>query len=233
MLRSSDAHGKHLFLGFAPDAGDRVTHWLHVHLGLYGKWEVSTHGPHDEPPAAWGAVRVRLTGHAGTADLRGPTACEVLNPAQKRAVHDRLGSDPLRPRSDPEHAWDRISRSRAPIGGLLMQQEVVAGVGNVYRAEVLFRAGLDPYRPGREITRGQFDALWVDLVTLMRAGVRSGRIVTTWPHDRDRRTGRPTRDDSSYVYHRTGRPCRVCGTPVVGEPFVGRTLYRCPTCQPA
>ena len=231
MLRRSDAHGKHLFLGFAAD--EKVTHWLHVHLGLYGAWSVARHGEHDEPPEARGAIRVRLTGHTATADLRGPTACEVLNPAQKRLVHDRLGSDPLRPRSDPATAFEKISRSRAPIGGLLMQQEVVAGVGNVYRAEVLFRAGLDPYRPGREVSAEQWEGMWDDLVTLMRAGVRAGRIVTTRPQDRERPSGRPRRDDSHYVYKRTGRPCRLCGTAVVAEPFVARTLYRCPTCQAA
>jgi len=231
VLRSSDAHGKHLFLGFAPDDQARVGHWLHVHLGLYGKWEVTQHGPHEEPAAARGAVRVRLTGHTTTADLRGPTACEVLNPAQKAMVHARLGADPLRPRSDPALAWAKISRSRSPIGGLLMQQEVVAGVGNVYRAEVLFRAGLDPYRPGRDVSAEQWQQIWTDLVTLMRAGVRTGRIVTTRPEDRERRSGRPRREDSFYVYQRTGLPCRVCGTAVVAEAFVARTLYRCPVCQ--
>ncbi len=231
MLRSSDAHGKHLFLGFAPAQDARVDRWLHVHLGLYGAWSVSRHGPHEEPVAARGAVRVRLTGHTGTADLRGPTACEVMDPAEKKAVHARLGADPLRPKSDPEPAWERISRSRAPVGGLLMQQEVVAGVGNVYRAEVLFRAGLDPYRAGRDVTREQWQGVWDDLVVLMRAGVRAGRIVTTRPEDRDRSSGRARREDSYYVYKRTGRPCRVCGTPVLAEAFVARTLYRCPVCQ--
>lgn len=231
VLRSADTHGKHLFLGLAPDGETRAGHWLHVHLGLYGKWEVTHHGPHDEPVPARGAVRVRLSGHTCTADLRGPTACDVLNSAEKKAVHARLGADPLRPRSDPEQAWAKVSRSRTPIGALLMQQDVVAGVGNVYRAEVLFRAGLDPYRPGRDVSAEQWQQIWADLVTLMRAGVRTGRIVTTRPHDRERRSGRPRRDDSFYVYHRTGLPCRVCGTAVVAEPFVARTLYRCPVCQ--
>ena len=233
VLRSSDAHGKHLFLGFGADEDARVVHWLHVHLGLWGGWSVSHHGPHDEPVPVRGAIRVRLSGHTTTADLRAPTACEVLNPAQKKLVHARLGADPLRPRSDPSSAWAKISRSRSPIGALLMQQDVVAGVGNVYRAEVLFRAGLDPYRPGRDLTPEQWQGLWADLVTLMRAGVRAGRIVTTTPEHRDRRTGRAVRADSYYVYKRTGRPCRVCGTAVLAEPFVARTLYRCPHCQPA
>jgi formamidopyrimidine-DNA glycosylase len=232
-MRAADAHGKHLFLGFAPTEDARPGHWLHVHLGLYGGWELQRHGPHDDPAPPRGAVRVRLLGDTVTADLRGPTACDVLNPAEKRAVHARLGADPLRPRSDPEQSWRAISRSRAPVGGLLMQQEVVAGVGNVYRAEVLFRARLDPFRSGREVTYEQWQGIWADLVTLMRAGVRAGNIVTTLPEHRARRSGPARREDRFYVYKRTGLPCRLCGTPVVAEPFVARTLYYCPTCQPA
>jgi formamidopyrimidine-DNA glycosylase len=114
-----------------------------------------------------------------------------------------------------------------------MDQTVAAGVGNVYRAEVLYRAGIDPHRPGRLVTHDEWDALWADLVTLMRAGVRSGRIVTTRPQDRDRVSGRARREDSHYVYRRTGLPCRVCGTPVAHEVMGARNLFWCPTCQPA
>jgi endonuclease VIII len=237
VVRFGEAHGKHLFIGFvagarrtaAPDA----TRWLHVHLGLYGKWTVQRHDVGECPAAPRGAVRLRLTGSTATADLRGPTACEVLTPPEKQAVHDRLGADPLRTDADPGAAWRRIGRSRAPIGSLLMQQDVVAGVGNVYRAEALFRAGLDPHRPGRDVTPQEWEALWADLVRLLRAGVRAGRIVTTHPEHRHRVGGRVGREDAHYVYGRTGRPCRVCGTPVLAEPFVARTLYRCPGCQPA
>jgi formamidopyrimidine-DNA glycosylase len=204
-----------------------------VHLGLYGGWTVQPHDPGEPPAAPRGAVRLRLTGGSGTADLRGPTTCEVLTPPEKQAVHDRLGADPLRADADPDQAWRRIGRSRSPIGALLMRQDLVAGVGNVYRAEVLFRAGLDPHRPGREVTPDQWLAVWADLVRLLRAGVRAGRIVTTRPEDRDRADGRVRRQDAYYVYRRAGLPCRVCGTAVLAEPFVARTLYRCPVCQPA
>jgi DNA-formamidopyrimidine glycosylase len=222
-LTSTEAHGKHLWLAFA---GER---WLHVHLGLYGTW---TFGD-GEPAAPVGAVRVRLEGAGSWADLRGPTACEIVTAVQVASVRARLGPDPLRRDADPSAAWERIRRSRTPIGALLMDQAVVAGVGNVYRAEVLFRAGIDPHRPGRQVTLEEWQALWTDLRTLMRAGVRAGRIITTRPADRPRRSGPVTREDSFYVYRRTGEPCRLCGTPVVTEPFVGRNLYRCVVCQPA
>jgi len=220
VLKTTDAYGKHLFLGFAGDL------WLHVHLGLYGTWRFG----HAPPPPARGALRVRMVGNGSYADLRGATAVEVWTATEKTLLEARLGPDPLRRRPASDRAWDRISRSRAPIGQLLMDQAVVAGIGNVYRAEVLFRARMSPYRPGREVTRPEWDALWPDIVTLMKAGVRSGRIVTTHPADRPR-AGRVRSEDAQYVYRRQGLPCRLCGTPVATDVLAGRNLFWCPSCQ--
>ena len=216
-----EAYGKHLF------------HWyegavmLHVHLGLYGKWTVGR----DDPPVPRGALRLRLTTDEAWFDLRGPTACELLGPGERDLVLARLGPDPLRRDADPSKAWARISRSRVTLGQLLMDQSVLAGVGNVYRAEVLYRAGLSPFLPGRELDRERWDLLWADLRALLRAGVRAGRIVTTEREDRDRRTGRPRREDAHYVYRRTGLPCRRCGTTVRTQVMATRNLFWCPTCQ--
>jgi DNA-formamidopyrimidine glycosylase len=221
VLERADAYGKHLFLGFAGDL------WLHVHLGLYGSW---TFGSVPAPPPR-GALRVRLQADGSYADLRGPTACEVQTPEERAAVLARLGPDPLRRGGNPAAAWAKISRSRSPVGLLLMDQTVAAGVGNVYRAEVLYRAGIDPHRSARLVTRDEWDALWADLVAVMRAGLRTGRIVTTRPADRDRRTGRVRPEDAHYVYRRTGLPCRVCRTPVATEVMGGRNLFWCPRCQ--
>ena len=138
----------------------------------------------------------------------------------------------MQSRPDPLLAAQRLARSRTAIGALLMDQSVVAGVGNVFRAEVLYRAAISPFRAGRDVSAAEFAALWADLVRLMRAGVRSGRIVTTEPGDRplgSRR--RPSREDAYYVYRRTGLPCRVCGTEVRTEELVGRNLFWCPNCQ--
>ncbi len=220
-LTRADTWGKHLFARFD---GTR----LHVHLGLYGKVSFGT----GEPPEARGALRLRLTVPDAWADLRGPTACEIVTPAEVTAIEARLGPDPLRPRTDPMAAFPRVARSKVALGALLMDQSVVAGVGNVYRAEVLFRAGISPFRPGREVRADEWLSLWQDLVALMRAGVRSGRIVTTLPEDRTRRSGRPTRDDASYVYRRAGLPCRRCGAEVQTQLMVGRNLYWCPQDQP-
>jgi endonuclease VIII len=218
-----EAWGKHFLARFAGDS------WLHVHLGLYGSWTAAPL-PAPEPR---GALRLRLEGEEHYADLRGPTACELWTPPDVERLISRLGPDPLRPDADPERARARISRSRTAVGVLLMNQEVLAGVGNVYRAEVLFRHGVSPFRAGRDLSRPAFEGLWEDLVVLMRAGVRAGHIVTTRPEHRERRSGRARREDRFYVYRRTGLPCRICGTAVRAEEMAARTVYWCPHCQPA
>jgi formamidopyrimidine-DNA glycosylase len=166
-------------------------------------------------------------------DLRGPTACEVLNQPEVDAILARLGPDPLRPRADAARAGGGLAASRTAIGALLMDQTVLAGVGNVYRAELLFRHRISPFRPGRAVDEALWGRMWADLVTLMRAGVRLGRIVTTRPEPRARRPGVPSREDAHYVYRRTGEPCRICGTEVASDVMVARNLYWCPVCQPA
>ena len=222
VLERIEPYGKHLFYGFAGDV------LLHVHLGLYGKWTVGN----GAPPVPRGALRLRLTSGDHWLDLRGPTACELYTPADRDVVLARLGPDPLRKDADPTKAWARISRSRTAIGALLMDQSVLAGIGNVYRAEILFRAGLSPFRPGTEVPERIWDGMWEDTRLMLRAGVRAGRIVTTEREDRFRRTGPPRSDDRTYVYRRHGLPCRRCGTEIRTQPMVARNLFWCPTCQP-
>ncbi|MCW2500519.1 MAG: Formamidopyrimidine-DNA glycosylase [Frankiales bacterium] len=221
VLERVEPYGKHLFYVFEGDA------LLHVHLGLYGKFTTGT----GQPPEPQGALRLRMTGGGHWFDLRGPIACEVHAPPDRDRLLTRLGPDPLRKDADPDRAWDRLSRSRAPVGQLLMDQTVLAGVGNVYRAEVLFRAGLSPFTPGTQVRRPAWEALWQDTRTLMRAGVRAGRIVTTVPADRDRRSGPVAREDAHYVYRRAGLACRRCGTEVRTQPMAARNLFWCPQDQ--
>jgi endonuclease-8 len=228
VLGSAEAYGKHLFATF-DDVGPEDT--VHVHLGLYGRFDVHTGVA--EVPEPVGQVRWRLVGEGAYADLRGATACELLTPAEREAMLARLGPDPLRPDADPGLAWERIRRSRAPIGGLLMDQSVVAGIGNVYRAELLYRHRVDPYRPGRTLRPRQWQEMWADLVELMRDGVRTGRIDTVRPdHLTDAEIAHVgQRRGHSYVYRRAGEPCRVCGTRVRTAELLSRNLYWCGKCQ--
>jgi endonuclease-8 len=227
----AEAWGKHLFVDFGDDRH------VHVHLGLYGSFDVHDHVA--EVPAPVGQVRLRLVraDEKAYGDLRGPTACELLTTGGRDAIVARLGPDPLRPDADPGRAWERIGRSSAPIGTLLMDQSVVAGIGNVYRAELLFRHRLHPLRPGRTLRVGQWRAMWDDLVLLMADGVRVGRIDTVRPEHTPEAMGRPPRTDGRggevYVYRRTGQPCLVCGRPVSTAVLGARNLYWCSRCQPA
>jgi DNA-formamidopyrimidine glycosylase len=232
VLVGADSAGKHLFVELE---GER---FVHVHLGLIGSFDVHASVSAVEPPR--GAVRLRLVADdelgVAYADLRGATRCDLVSLARRDEVLARLGPDPLRADADPDRAWRRISRSPRAIGDLLMDQEVLAGVGNVYRAEVLFRHRIHPLRPGRTLRVGQWRAVWDDLVALMTEGVASGRIDTVRPEHTPEAMGRePRKDDHGgevYVYRRTGQPCLVCGATVRTDVLVGRNLFWCPRCQP-
>ncbi|SDK72412.1 endonuclease-8 [Actinopolyspora mzabensis] len=224
-FRDAGAHGKHLWHRYAPD---RV---VHVHLGLYGKFTEAP-VPLEQPR---GKVRMRLIGPTHGTDLRGPTACELLTEDELTELLARLGPDPLRSDADSETAWQRVTRSRSGIAALLLDQSVLAGVGNAYRAEVLFRQGIPPRLPGNALSRECWDALWGDLVDLMSDGVRTGRIDTVRGEHSPEATGRQPRNDRHggevYVYRRAGAPCLVCATPIGMTELLGRKLYWCPRCQ--
>jgi endonuclease-8 len=221
LFRRASAWGKHLFHHYA---GGGI---VHVHLGLYG-----TFTEHCTPmPEPRGQVRMRIEGADYGTDLRGPTACELIDEAQVSAILARLGPDPLRSDAQPAAAWARISKSRKAIGALLMDQSVIAGVGNVYRAELLFRHGIDPYRAGRDIAPGEFEAAWADRVELMKVGVRRGRIIVVRPEDDHGAPAYGPLRPRTYVYRRAGEPCRLCGTAVRTAELEGRKLFWCPACQ--
>lgn len=265
LLRSA-AHGKHLFLHF--DHGTV----LHVHLGLYGAWDfggdsefrgassigaprkvgerevpdVAAPEAYTGPPAPVGAVRVRLAGNHGWADLRGATTCAAITEAEAEAVLARLGPDPLQtpvlvrkpdsPRSGNVGRDDFVRRVRArrtPLATLLMDQKVIAGVGNVYRAEVLFRRRTDPWLPGSSLTAEAAGLLWDDTAAAMADGVRDGRIITTTSAFWSGSGPLPPAEDAHFVYRRHGQPCRICGTSVALTEHAARKLYWCPSCQRA
>ncbi|MFC5263964.1 Fpg/Nei family DNA glycosylase [Kribbella qitaiheensis] len=225
VLRGTEAHGKH-FLADFEGAG-----WLHIHLGLIGKVDFGE-APVPEPV---GQVRLRLQNATAYADLRGATVCEVLTEDERETLIGRLGPDPLRDDADPALAWKRIHRSKQPIGQLLMDQGVLSGVGNVYRAEVLFRAKLHPKTPGHLVKKREWQGMWEDLLDLMKYGVETGRIDTVGDDHTPEAMGRdPRRDDHGgevYVYRRQGQHCFVCNSVIRTEILAGRNLFWCPKCQ--
>ena len=225
ILEGADAVGKHLLIDVEPG-----TVW--IHLGLIGKLLFNDQFPPPYP----GTLRLRISDGESAADLRGPQWCRLVTPEQRAAVVDASGPDPLRADADPDRAWRVVSRTRRPIAAVLMDQKAFAGVGNIFRAEVLYRHHLDPYLPAADLPRDVFDAVWADLVALMHAALGVGRIDTVADEHSPEATGRPARVDRHggevYVYRRAGLPCHVCGTPVAQAELAGRNLYWCPVCQP-
>jgi len=185
------------------------------------------------PPEPIGQVRVRLLTPVAVADLRGPTVCELQTIEEVDATIAKLGPDPLVDGPAGEERFVAGVRKRAvPIGQLLMDQEVVAGIGNVYRAELLFRARLDPYKLGKDVPVELLRELWRDWTYLLSIGVETGQMLTMDGLDGDElEKAKASRDDRHWVYHRTGEPCRLCGTPIALAVMATRNLYWCPKDQ--
>lgn len=226
-ITHAEARGKHLFIDIdAP----HPEHILYIHLGLIGEMRFE---PTDD---VWGQIRLRIDNGEEAANLRGPQWCRLITDAEYDIAVAKLGEDPLREDASPDHLWPRVSRSGRSIGSLLMDQKLFAGVGNIYRAETLFRLGISPFLPGNQLERNEFDSIWFDLVGLMNDGVRAGRIDTVRPeHTPEAMNREPRKDDHGgevYVYRRSGQPCFVCGTNIAEKVMEGRNLFWCPGCQP-
>ena len=215
-----EAHGKHLFQWWT--GGEA----LHIHLGLFGKFRVANAATARQPT---GATRVRWQTAATTIDLAGPNACELLGPDEVAAIVGRLGPDPLHADADAGSALRRIAASRRPIGDLLLDQAVLAGVGNVYRAEALFVNAIWPERSGSTLSDDELQALWSTVAAMLRQGVRDNRIVTVDPRELGSTKAKLPAGKATYVYKRDF--CLRCATAIVALDLGGRSCYACPSCQ--
>ncbi|WNG56646.1 Fpg/Nei family DNA glycosylase [Archangium gephyra] len=216
-----DAHGKHLFHLF--EGGVR----LHIHLGLCGHLRhFRSRAP---PPSA--ACRLRLASPQVTLHLAGPQACELLSLEDETELRSRLGQDPLRPDASPSRAFEALRKGRIPLAAALLDQERIAGVGNILRAEALFLARLPPLRPASELRLADFERLWEALRLLMEDAARDGRIVTPHSPPAPWETPGKRREDRFSVYDRAGQPCPRCATPISRVTLAGRGLFFCPGCQ--
>jgi len=218
-LETVAAYGKHLFYEWS--TGDII----HAHLGLFGKFFTLA----TPPPAPRDTVRLRLTGPEATVDLIGATECELIDPDGVQAILRRLGPDPLRRDGNPEHAWPKLQRRASPIGLALMDQSVIAGVGNVYRAESLYVHAIHPEVPCRDVTHDQWLSLWTTLRAWLRQGVKDRIIITVPPADVGKPRSRITKGEALYVYKQDA--CRRCHTPIRRWDLGGRWAYACETCQ--
>lgn len=250
-MTGAEAWGKHLFCHW--DTGDV----LHVHLGLIGKFR-----PTPAEEVAGETVRLRLEATPSTREdshhsrrgttresrtehrrepiraiawhLTGPQTCAVVTPEDRDRVIAPLGPDPLRRGARRRDLFvERLGATRRPVGAVLLDQRVVAGIGNVYRAELLFLVGVHPARPAAEIDADTAGELWDATVRQLKRGLAWNRIVTVEADDVGRRvTRRLDREDALYAYKRTDLPCRRCGTPIHDLDLGGRSIWFCPTCQP-
>jgi endonuclease VIII len=220
-LKSVEAYGKHLGYVFGKDL------IVHVHLGMYGDfWE----GQMPLPPEK-GALRLRMWTKENWIELRGATDCSIFDEKKWNLLLARLGADPLRGDADPAPAFAVIEKRNTAIGVLLMDQTIFAGIGNIFRAELLYRARINPMRPGKTVERAALRSIWADAKKLMPAAMIDRRIVTTRPKDRPHKRGAVEDQEVHYVYRRQGKPCFVCGATIKKQDMGGRTVYWCPDCQ--
>lgn len=218
-LREVSAHGKHLFY-----------HWnrnliAHVHLGLYGKFRLHN----NPPPEPRGAVRVRMIGEERSFDLNGPNCCELIDKPEFIELRSRLGEDPLSDDALAETVWNKMQRSRSAIGSLLLNQSVIAGIGNVYRAEILFLLGIHPQLPANEVERTTFDELWALTVDLLQIGVKHNRIITAGFTASGKVPKRLRATERLNIYKRSH--CPSCESPVKTWQLANRKMYACVKCQ--
>jgi endonuclease-8 len=218
VLESAWAVGKHLFYEFE---GGRI---VHVHLGRYGSFVIQ-----GSPPAApKGQVRMRWIGDSQTLDLRGPSTCRVIDRETVDEVCAKLGPDPLVGGKKAD-VFEKIVRSGKPIGGLLLEQSIVAGIGNIFRAEILFEIGMDPNTPGKELSKGQFDDLWKCTLKMMKLSLKHGRIISLTAKEAGKPLAKLTESERFRVYGK--EDCPECGGKVAADKVASRKLYWCPTCQ--
>ena len=220
VLERVDAHGKHLLYRFEDDLT------VHVHLGLFGKFR-----RYELPgPPARDTTRLRFIGEERGMDLAGAMISRLIDPAAEDELMARLGPDPLRPRTRVNRLRTALAARRIPVGSALLDQSVIAGLGNIYRAEILFACGIDPHRESRSLSDEEVDAIWSVSKKMLREGEKSGKIITVDRADAAGPLSKLTGRDRHYVYKR--EHCQRCGTPVRSETMAARAMFWCPNCQP-
>ncbi len=219
----SEAFGKHLFVSWS--TGDI----LHIHLGLIGKFR-----RHPAESPSGDTIRLRLETNTSAWHLTGPQTCALITPEEQELVTSKLGPDPLRRGSKRRGEFvSRLLATRRPVGAALLDQGIVAGIGNVYRAELLLLAGVHPQRPAADLGPELAGRIWDLTVDQLKRGLAWNRIVTVTDRDIGRRvTRRIDSEDALFVYHRGDEPCRRCNTPIEDRTVASRSIWFCPTCQP-
>ena len=224
-----EAVGKNLFAFFDTDGGGKNTQGeedtvvMHVHFGMAGNWAVYVNEVAPEPTKT---NRLRLEYPGMVADL---SAMTVQHGGMKlyHEKRSKLGEDPLRADADPEQLWCRVQKSSKSIGALIMDQSYFTGPGNIYRAEICFKAGIHPNRVGKTLLRHEFDKVWYHTKDLLERGYTSGSILTVDPEEA-RALGKARM--RRYIYNTA--KCPRCSSSIKSWQIASRTCYACPKCQP-
>ncbi len=221
VLTKVDAYGKHLLYRFEDDLS------VHVHLGLFGKFR-----RYKLPgPPARETTRLRFIGDERGMDLAGAVVSQLIDPPEEEELMARLGPDPLRRHARADRMRSALANRKMPIGAALLDQSVIAGLGNIYRAEILFACGIEPHRESRSLAAGEVDAIWATAKKMLAYGERTGKIVTVPRAEAAGPLAKLTGTDRHQVYKR--ERCNRCGTPVRSETMAARAMFWCPNCQPA
>ncbi|WP_147107010.1 Fpg/Nei family DNA glycosylase [Tateyamaria sp. syn59] len=210
-----DALGKHLLYHF--DSGEH----LHIHLGLAGRIYRSAQ-PADPPRDV---VRIRMESLSHVIDITGPAICEILTDAELAAFRMKYGPDLLAEPDEPERAIARIRKSRSPIATLLMNQQVISGIGNIYRTEILWLLGLNPFMRGCDVPEETLHKLWAEMRALMQIGVKYNSIITNGE------LPAAGQDIQERVNIYAEAACPTCKSEIGVTKISARTLYYCARCQ--
>jgi endonuclease-8 len=227
LVESVASRGKHLLVAFS---GDLV---LRTHMRMNGAWHIYRHGERWQRPAR--EMRILLATAQFVAIGFNVPIAELLS-SRDVSRHEELqalGPDLLGPSFDREEAASRMRRQpREPVARILLNQRVVAGVGNVFKSEILFVAGIDPFTPAGDLSDDQLARIVDEARALVTANVLD-RSQTLSPALGRRTTRSLDPSAKLWVYGRGGKPCRRCGTPIrVNKTGLdARLTYWCPRCQ--
>lgn len=218
VFNKADAKGKHLFLHWDDDSV------LHLHLGLYGK--VRRYRQTDREVK--GEIRVRMIGDSTMVDIHGPNQCERFDSELTHQKLSSLGEDPLRDDADVNRLVEKLGKTRRPIGVTLMDQSIIAGLGNIYRTEILFLCGIDPRKPSCDVSADDVARIWQASMELLKVGVRYNRIII--PDDANEKSlGRYTKAERLRIYKRSR--CPACEDAIETFQLAQRNVFACNRCQ--
>ncbi|MEE3715138.1 DNA-formamidopyrimidine glycosylase [Tumidithrix elongata RA019] len=207
--------------------------WLGVHLRMTGslRWCDATTEVHKH-------TRVRLF-FDGEKELRFDdqrTFGQMWWVPQDTALEtiitglQNLGIEPFDPQFTPEYLAQRLQGRDRPIKNALLDQAIVAGIGNIYADECLFLSKIHPRQPASSLNEANLIALHQAIIQVLRAGIAKGG--TTFSDFRDLGGDKGNYIDTAWVFRRTGQPCRVCQTAIERIKLAGRSSHFCPQCQP-